>query len=355
MPPAAINYKSLSLVGIGVPVTLTLVNQWVLAKSVPIISVFGTGLLFAFYALQIGFVSWAVGRYITPWPLRWFIWIWIMALVDLQLAVMTASVFSHAIRCLATSVLAGQLGALLVWGILGSGPMIWRIPSLLLLVLVAWNCYELLVRIRQNASWMQLGWNDLLNVEAVTLAALCGMLRLRCFSLQVIDLDGDGDGGEGSSSSTSLQFGIRDVLIWTTCLALLLGIAKAGDLLKLEFVQQTYAVGFLLVATVAISTAAVLLVAIWASLGRGRFTLRLLVLVLTALVVGTPLALYSVHIGQPMMVSNRDYRLAHWYAIGYWWISWMFLTATLLAASLIIFRTLGYRLVGVPRRETRLP
>jgi cation transport ATPase len=277
-----------------------------------------------------------------------------MALVDLQLAVVTASIFSDAIRCLATSVLAGQLGALLVWGILGSGPIIWRIPSLVILLLVAWNCYEVLVRIRQNASWTQLGWNDLLNVEAVTLAALCGMLRLRGYSLHATNPD-SGSGTESSSQSTSLQFGIRDVLIWTTCLALLLGIAKAGDLLKAEFVQQNYAVGFLLVATVALSTAAVLLVAIWASLGRGRFTFRLLVLVLTALAAGTPFALYSVHVGQPMMVSNRDYRFAHWYAIGYWWIGWMFLTATLLAASLIIFRTLGYRLVWVPRRASRLP
>jgi len=139
------------------------------------------------------------------------------------------------------------------------------------------------------------------------------------------------------------------VLIGTTVLAVLLGIAKVGDLLTARFVQRTYAVGFLLIAMVAVSTAAVLLVSIWASLGRGRSALRILVLVLSSLGVGAPLAWYSVYIGQPMMARNLDYRFLHWYATGYWWIGWMFLTATLLAAALIIFRTLGYRLVRIPR------
>jgi len=349
MPRSAIRYRSLLLVGVCLPGGLALINQWILANvGISALSTLATALLFGFYAIQIAFVSWVVGRYIQPWPLRWVIWLWIMALVDLQLAVVSASNLSHAVRCLAAGVLAGQCGALVVWGLLGSGPITWRIPSLLVLVIVCWNCYELLVRVRANYSWMQLSWNDLLIVESVALAALCAILRLWGYSLRVV-AGKDESGREQSNENPPLQFGIRDVLIGTTCLAVLLGIAKAGDFLSVQFVQRTYAVGFLYVATVAVSSAAVLLVAIWAALGRGSLTLRILVLLLASLAVGEALAWYAVHVGQPKMALNLDYRFAHWYAIGYWWIGWMFLAPALLAASLVIFRTLGYRLVWVPR------
>src|SRR5262245_22493441 len=349
MTRSAIRYRSLLLVGICLPAALALANQQVLSiVSIPTLSTFSTALLFGFYAIQIACVSWLVGRYIEPWPLRWVIWVWIMALVDLQLAVMTASIFSHAVQCLATGVLAGQCGVLVVWGILGSGPIVWRVPSLLVLLIVCGNCYALLIRVSLNFSWLQLSWHDLLVVESVSLAALCGVLRLWGYSLSLIAVEGDG-GRDQSNESPPLQFGIRDVLIGTTFLAVLLGIAKAGDLLNVQFIQRAYAVGFGFVATVAVSSAAVLLVAIWAALGRGNATLRILVLVLASLTVGAPLAWYAVHVGQPKMILNLDYRFAHWYAIGYWWIGWMCLAATLLAASLMIFRTLGYRLVWVPR------
>ena len=43
--------------------------------------------------------------------------------------------------------------------------------------------------------------------------------------------------------------------------------------------------------------------------------------------------------------SSFDYDLFRWYEVGWWWIAWMFLSGGLLAASLMIFRTVGYRLV----------
>lgn len=352
MPLSAIHFRNLLLVGIGLPAILAVADQCVLQAIDSELSAVSTGVLFSFYAAQIALMSWAVGRYSTPWPLRWIIWLWTMALIDLQLGAVTASIYNQAANCLVTGVLSGQLGALVVWGFLGSGPFVWRIPSLVVVLGVCWNCYDLLVRINQHASWMQLGWSDLLNVEGVTLCILCASLRLCGYALRIPEPDGDALPAK-PEAGRSLQFGIRDVLIGTTSLAVLLGIFKAGDLLTFRFLQQLYAGGFLLVATVAIATAANLLVAIWSALGRGRFELRVLVLVLASLAVGSPLAWYAVNIGQPMMRLNRDYRFAHWYGTGYWWIGWMFLTATLLAASLLIFRTLGYRLVRVEKNKFR--
>jgi hypothetical protein len=349
MSSSPIHYRNLLLVGVGLPAVLVVADQSLLNILSPArLSGPATGVLISFYAMQIALMGWALARYVTPWPLRWFIWTWTMALIDLQLAVMTNSVYTDAMRCLSTGVLAGQIGALLVWGILGSGLIVWRIPALLALLIVCANCYGLLLRVGQNTAWMQLSWSDLLAVEGVALAALCIGLRLRGYWLkaEVGDIHSSPDKLE---VSRSLQFGIRDLLIGTTSLAVLLGIAKSGDFLKLQFVRQMYDGGFLLVATVAIATAAVLLIAIWSALGRGPMELRVLVLVLASLAVGGPLAWYSVNIGQPKMILNRDYRFDHWYQTGYWWIGWMFVTATLLAASLIIFRTLGYRLVRTPK------
>ena len=40
-----------------------------------------------------------------------------------------------------------------------------------------------------------------------------------------------------------------------------------------------------------------------------------------------------------------DWDLHIWLKVGWWWIAWMFLSGGLLAASLIVFRAVGYRLV----------
>jgi hypothetical protein len=348
------NYRSLLIVGVCVPVALATADHAILTRiDIAASNVTSVAVLFVFFALQISFVSWAVARYINPWPLRWVIWIWTMLLIDLQLAII-AAVESfptrEAINCLATGVLAGQVGALVVWGILGSGGLAWRAPALLVLLPIGGNFYELLVRLSHDGSWYQLVWDDLLWVQALILSLLCCALRLSGFTLEMTTPEALA-ASDACTGSHSLQFGIRDVLIGTTSLAIVLAIAKAGGLLTLQFVQNVYAAGLLFVVLIATCTGAVLLMDLWASLGRGRAMLRTLSVVLASLAFGSPIAWYCVNVGQPRMILNRDYRLFHWYATGYWWIGWMFLAATILAGSLIIFRTLGYRLVRVPRRE----
>jgi len=320
---------------------LLLANFKLADASPPFIAIW-----FAFYAGQLALVSWAVARYIEPWPLRWIIWVWTMVLIDLQLAVVTAveHVPTQALNCLGTGVLAGQLGALIVWGVLGSGPLVWRFPALAVLLLVGWRLYDVLVRLAHSGHWYQLGWNDLLWVQAIVLAGLCGILRLLGFKLA--KAEGTlANTEEPGSARRSLQFSIRHVLIGTTSLAVALAAAKAGDVLTSRFLQNSYAAGLLFVALVAICTAAVLLVALWAALGEGSAVLRCLVLLLASLVLGAPIAWYCVFVGQLRMGRNFDFRLMHWYATGHWWIGWMFLAGTLLASLLILFRMLDYRLV----------
>jgi hypothetical protein len=344
MPPAKTDYRSLVLVGIVLPALLALADQYLLTgMSGATLSPAVTALIFGFYVCQIALMSWAVARFIERWPLRWIILIWAMMLIDLQLAAMSGqerNYLQHA--CLSTGVLAGQFGAVIVWGVLGSGHIKWRIPALLVLVWIGWNFFQGLIRLNAGALWIQLGWEDLFMVQSVVLATLCGAMRLAGYSLLLAPNEIQ-DAAE--ADGRRLQFGIGDVLIGTTALATLLGIAKAGDLLTWRFAQSLHATSFWFVALVAILTAAVLLVALWAALGRGPALLRGLVLVLVPLAAAFPVVWYCINVGRPQMLANRDYRLFHWFATGYWWIGWMFLAATLLAASLIVFRTLGYRLV----------
>jgi hypothetical protein len=148
------------------------------------------------------------------------------------------------------------------------------------------------------------------------------------------------------------QFSIRDVLVGTTILAALMGAAKAGDLLRMQFVTELYASGFIFVLAVAIASAVISIVALWAALGQGNLMLRLTVSLVLPMVVGVAVTVYCFHLQQSIRLGGRMYwQFYRWYETGYWWIGWMFLIGALLAASLIIYRTLGYRLVRRERIE----
>lgn len=354
---SAVNYRRLLLVGVAMPAGLALANRLILHQGT--IGYFDGMLvvaLFAFYVLQIGGVSWAVATYIQPWPLRWIIYAWTMLLIDLQLAFLIQSVYSDAVPCLSSGIFAGQLSLFVVWGILARGPLVWRLPALAVVLVVYLNFYSMLVLMRQP-NWMFMSWSDLVVMQTVVLSILCGCLRLAGFSLALVSDDtvsaNNQETPAGPGRKSLLQFGIRDVLIGTTSLAFLLALAKAGDLLNLQYVRHIYDRGFLFVIAIAIGTAAVLIVALWSALGRGHVLIRAVTLLAASLAVGWPLGWYCVHIGQPQAraamftPATTTYWLNHFYSVGYWWLGWMVLTGALLAASLVIYRTLGYRLVRV--------
>jgi hypothetical protein len=350
---SAVNYRHLLAVGVVLPVLLALANQAVLQPGIlrhlqgPTVAA-----LFCFYALQIGLVSWAAAT-VRPWPLRWAVFAWIMLLVDLQLAILTQSTYSEPTRCLASGVIAAQLSLFVVWGVLARGAILWRLPSVLVLLAVAWNFYQALVRVGRGPVYY-FGWSDLVLMQTVLLMLLCGSLRLFGFSLDVTP-DADLAEPQAGGVKARVQFGIRDVLIGTTSLAVVLALAKAADLLTLKFVRFLYDHGFLLVLTIASATAAVQLVALWAALGRGGVIARLVTLVAVSLAVGMPIGWYCDSAFRRTIAWNGPWWLYQWYQTGYWWIGWMFLTASLLAAALVIYRRLGYRLVRFARQGSSVP
>jgi len=355
-PAPSINLRHILAVGVALPAVLAIADHLLLASSsVSDLSAVQLCSLMGFYVLQIGFIGWAVGTYIRPWPLRWFIYGWIMALVDLQLASMVSigGRNGQGVNCLATAILAGQLGVVIVWGILGSGHIGWRIPALLVLLHTYWSFNSLLLRINlEPADRFYVGWDGLLVTQGVLLSLLIGILRLRGYSLVRLSPD-DNTTGQPGGVKTPIQFGIRDVLIWTTSLAVLLAIAKGGDLLTLRFLKQFYDPGVLLLFAMGICTALLLIVALWSALGQGSIVARLLVLMILSLGIGGGIGWYCDTVTRKATITSWSYSHWHWYWNGYWWVGWMFLSGVLLAASLIIYRTLGYRLVRRARQPKR--
>lgn len=345
------NYGRLLLLGVAMPAGLALANRLILhSGTIGFFNGPGAIALFSFYVLQVAGVSLAVATDIRPWPLRWIIYGWTMLLIDLQLAFLTESTNSEAVRSLSSAMFAGQLSLFVVWGVMARDSIVWRIPALIVLLAVYWNCYSTLVLIAQR-TWGYVDWSDLVVMQTILLSILCGCLRLAGFSLAIV-LSGNDTTPAGSGRSL-LQFGIRDVLIGTTSLALLLGLAKAGDLLTLEYARRIYDRGFLFVFAIAISTAIVLIFALWAALGRGEVLARITTLVAVSFAVGCSIGWYCLNFGQPQTraalfkPATTTFWVDHFYAAGYWWIGWMFLAGALLAAYLLIYRRLGYRLVRI--------
>jgi len=355
-PVSRIPLPQLFIVGVALPAVLAAINHLLLTSSNLVdVGAIQLCLLVGFYVFQIGFVGWAAAVHIQPWPLRWFIFGWIMVLVDLQLAAMTSTGGRNyqGVVCLTTAILAGQLGVIVVWGILGTGHFVWRVPALLIVLLHCWTLYNFLLQMRQApAGNYSPGWDGLLTIQAVLLSLLCGALRLRGYSLQKVNT-GELSASPRDLSNAPLQFGIRDVLIWTTSLAVILAIAKSGDLLTWSFFKQLNASGILLLFGIGVCTAVVLVVALWSALGKGSPFLRLAVLLSLSLGIGSGIGWYCDLVTRRQAAGAVFWNYAYWhlYVNGYWWIGWMFMSGTLLAAALIIYRALGYRLVRSVRRR----
>jgi hypothetical protein len=240
-----------------------------------------------------------------------------------------------------------------VWAFFGDTRWALRWPAMILAVAGLYFLWRSL-----GDGWSQRQWNELLVLQVVTLSVMCGMLRLARFRLSVVEPDSSLFVA-GDAVRRPLQFGIKHVLIWTTALAILLGIARALDLLTWRAAQELVRGGMIWKLTVATMSAITIIVALWAALGRGHWLSRFAVGLTLVLMLGTVLSAWSlgkaaVARRAPMGAwSTVHWELLTWYEIGWWWLGWLFLTGGLLAATLIILRVRGYRLMRVRRTASR--
>jgi hypothetical protein len=316
-------------------------------------------LQFLWYVVQVGVISYVVGRGVDQPVLRWVVFAWVLLLIDLITATMAAGaaprfgvVASPPPHLPPAALFAGQIGLCIVWAFFGDGRWPWRLPAMVFLAVGIFWLWSVIVHASSYTARM---WTELLVLQVMTLAALCGLLRLSRFHLKRIE-PATASVAAANSQQLHLQFNIKHVLIWTTALAMLLGIARGLDLLTWESAQQLARVGLLWKLTIAAASAMVIIVALWVALGQGYAAVRYLVGGIFAVAVGSGLAVWGLSnagaitppAGRPWQRINWE--LKAWYEVGWWWLGWVFLSGGLLAGTLLILRTLDYRLVRAPRR-----
>ena len=355
-PQPKLDLSRLVLVAIALPAAIAAVNYALMGrivsgqtKTIELCAHFG------WYVVQVGLVGYVVGRGIAhPW-LRWIVFGWILLLINLlagSLAMLAYLGWRPEESMPSAALIAGQIGLGVVWAFLGDTKWTIRWPAMIVAVA---GLFFL---------WLSFGnyggqrrWTELLVLQIITLSVLCGGLRLRGFRLLV--LQEQDRLGHGDERRRPLQFGIKHVLIWTTALAIVLGVARAFDLLSWQGAMELARNGLLWKLMVATTSAMVIIVALWVALGRGHWTIRYSLGPVFALVVGWGLAAWSSYnftTLRTLLTSGAvawyqsDWEMLAWYEFGYWWIGWLFLSGGLLAATLIILRVLGYRLVRLARQ-----
>jgi hypothetical protein len=347
--PPPLDLRQLLLIGVGLPtvvaaVTYLLMDRFIVgARSLP-----ETTVGFGCFVLEVGFVGVIVGKAMPHPLLRWLLYGWMMVLVDLLVgssAMIASGSYSLSRILPPTALVAAQIGLAIVWGTLGTARWYWRMPLTLSLgagLLALW-----ILLVEGGHGEMMTG---ILVVQAITLTLISLALRVRGYRLVQLNAEEGVSGPENGR----FQFAVRDVLIWTTLLAVLLGLMRGADMLRWKFVSENPSLFF--ASIVAVLTAMVIIFALWASLGQGHWLLRYGLLVFILLVLGGGMAAVCkylvLQIRASMNTRNYDWELHVWYNVGWWWIAWMFLSGGLLAASLLVFRAVGYRLV---RRGKQVP
>ncbi|MGI8977932.1 MAG: hypothetical protein ACR2FY_01775 [Pirellulaceae bacterium] len=334
----------LVLCGVVLPAAVAVATYLAMRPlSAGLSSVLQSTLVFAFFILEVGLVGAIVGNFL-PHPLfRWMIYGWVMLLIDLLVcghAMVSSNSYVHHVLP-AAALISAQIGLAVVWGVLGTGRWYWRIPPA-----VGLGAGMLWFWISWVTGWSGPLMTPVLVVQAIVLFLITAALWVRGYRLEIPLPEKGNDAG-----SRRLQFGIRDVLIWTTVMAILLGLMRGADMLEWKSISDHPSV--FLMCSVAFLSAIVVVFSVWASLGKGHPLLRYGLLVVMLLVLGAGMGAACVYGDDWLqrrargLLSYRgyDWDLHRWLEVGWWWIAWMFLSGGLLAASLLVFRAVGYRLV----------
>jgi hypothetical protein len=252
------------------------------------------------------------------------------------------------------SLFAAQLGLIVVWTILGPGRWTVRWPlglvvgSLFTLPLLHFPFYVgLLSGSRSSAV--------LLASQLVALFALGALLRRRGYALTMPTAMPMSETTGDLSRLHTNQFGVRDVLLWTTALAAICGLARAIGLPLEDWLSDEYSMWFV-PASIGAAAGIALLAALWAALseaGRSRrYGIGLLLVAAAGLLAGLSDWLpWACGRGRAWLarrsLSSIDYCLMflddeQGILVG------IAITGAMLFATLLFVRGLGYRLtIGV--------
>lgn len=319
--------------------------------------------LFSVFVVQVGLLGVLAARLIELPLLRWAIYAWCWLLIDVQAlgaAQIGSTLYSDPSFLLVKALFAAQAGLILMWGILGTAPWVLRLPATIALV-------PLLAAPMFTSEHHGPNLAQLFLAQLLALTLICALLRWRRFQLVAPQWSASDEAAapavELASPASPLttrrrdlklaQFGIRHVLVWTTSLAFALGLLRLLGLLSIPGISQLLTSELLSFATAGTLIAIVLIVALWAGLGEGAVSLRWAGLATSCLAAGAALAYFDYRrelswqgafAGRIATISWLDIVMGHWH-----WLAWTCLAGSLLFATLLMFRTLGYRLVRLKK------
>ncbi len=341
---SAVNLRRLFLVAVGLPAAIVLVDQWTLsgfdfAQPSPL----RTLMLYALFVGQVGFLGWIAGRWLPHPVLCWAVYVWGIALVDLSCLHINSRRWGYwgALTCLTYALVSAQVGMIAAWTILATRPpWQWRLPGFAA-VASALGYFCLLLSFW---SYGERTWMEALLVQSIAVVILSGFLRVRGFCLERCPQSEQSP--DAAQRVSCLQFSIGDMLLWTTALVPVLLLAKELDWLK--FLHAGW-----FVVVLGIGFAAVALVGMWAGLGQGSLIVRLAVLGIAAPAVGALLARMTAPPWNMLDLNQWDWQFSMAERIGFTWMAWTSLAGGFLAATLLIFRARGYRLLRKRRSGVR--
>jgi hypothetical protein len=268
------------------------------------------------YGVLVGGValsSMLAGKFIATWPWRLVVFGWALTLVHLELYRASATPFWHYSRSgtivLAYAFVSAEISAVAIWAMLGTLAWPARIPAASLLGIGVVYFYPL------APEYWSLLWIDALIAQFFGLLLVSAALRGAGYELRHVS------DPLSEAAGTKSQFTIAHVFVWTTVIALLLGMFRiiGPPLLQIPgtWLPQIMAGGGFAVAGLA---------AFCATLGRGHWSLRLAAFVGVGIGAGLAAQLF-----EPSASLH--------------WMLWTILAQCFLAALLLLWNGAGYRLL----------
>ena len=337
-----------TLIAVLVPLLIAASHQWVLQWF------FQTGyrapwqitVCYGLFVLQVGIAGAIAGRFI-PGMLSWVMFGWTLLVIDLLtfcMAVSQRGGWQDTGKMLACALVSGQIGAVIVWGVLGEQRWTIRIAlagTLAILMLLGWGTVL-------AYSSFSIAWFPLLIMQSLLLLGVTVFMRWRGRSLRCI-IRPSFSAGEYDNKS-AWQFNLKDVFLMTTALAISLAAFRVAATLQntssSPFFLRTYFVEFVLVGLLTW----VMISALWAVFGERRWTVRLFGFIGTTSIVGTLIGI-GCEQTERLLIGPTGVGVVWWSEImwftrlTWWWFPWVTLASGFLAATLWIFRERGYRLV----------
>ncbi len=319
----------LVLLAVLLPFAVALVNQvlfeasrkWEVARSA----------IYPSLAVSAAVLSWCVGRYLHPPWLRWLIFAWCLALLDLQ----TLASGLGGGQPFAFVLISAQLNLVVLWTVLADVGWQTRLPG---------TAAAITILILFAANWRYRDLSVLVYLAAFVVLLVCVALRWKGYLLRRSEIPAAGTVNTNQSNLLRTnQFGIKHMLLWATALAPLLIVGRTFDYLVFANLSTRAVFPTLLIS---FSLAIVTLTSIWAVLGAGMWAVRIAALVLVPLLLSVGLEAYS-SFTRPIRGGFWQWGpvyTALWDLEGLWTM-WLWLNASMLAALLLFVRANGYALV----------